>query len=348
MKKTLLVVAVAACALFLWLAVYWWNRSEIHLPPISSETELVTKNRNTGDSTAPRKSEIVTRPLSATSQRTEIDANDYRRNLLSMWQVRIDFYGKVVDETGLPVEAADVVFGWSEMPAYEGSGNTSSARSDENGLFSLVGEKGPNLTVRVSKDGYYTSRKNRTGFSYALGDESFSPNQSDPVVFHLKKKGQGVHLITSENGIRAKLSVRVSKTNSSVRVNLLEKKATTTGQLEISQIKPPWRDATNWSFRLSIPDGGFVKNDDEFPFEAPESNYFQTIEYNFTKGTTNWTTQASEQFYITFGQPRKYGWLRIESNLAQETVFLTYAINLSGSRNLEYDEAAQPKPTVHE
>ena len=40
-------------------------------------------------------------------------------------------------------------------------------------------------------------------------------------------------------------------------------------------------------------------------------------------------------FGIVFGESRKYGWLRIESNLAQETVFLTYAINPSGSQNLE-------------
>jgi hypothetical protein len=44
---------------------------------------------------------------------------------------------------------------------------------------------------------------------------------------------------------------------------------------------------------------------------------------------------VTKQFYITFGEPKKYGWLRIESNLTQETVFLTYAINPTGSYNLE-------------
>ncbi len=38
---------------------------------------------------------------------------------------------------------------------------------------------------------------------------------------------------------------------------------------------------------------------------------------------------------VTFGEPRRFGWLRIESDLAQETVFLSYAINPSGSRDLE-------------
>jgi len=40
-------------------------------------------------------------------------------------------------------------------------------------------------------------------------------------------------------------------------------------------------------------------------------------------------------FYISCGNPRKYGWLRVESNLAQETVFLQYAVNPDGPLNLE-------------
>lgn len=129
--------------------------------------------------------------------------------------------------------------------------------------------------------------------------------------------------------------VRVPKNNNPVQVDLLQKRAGATGQLEISQNKPPWQGATNWAFRMSIPDGGLVENRDEFQFAAPESGYQPTVEYDFTKGETNWTTQVTKQFYIAFGQPRKYGWLRIESNLAQETIFLTYAINPTGSRNLE-------------
>ena len=78
-----------------------------------------------------------------------------------------------------------------------------------------------------------------------------------------------------------------------------------------------------------------MENQDEFQFEAPTANYQTTLDKEFSKDETNWTTQVTKQFYIVFGQPRKYGWLRIESNLAQETVSLTYAINPTGSKNLE-------------
>jgi hypothetical protein len=66
------------------------------------------------------------------------------------------------------------------------------------------------------------------------------------------------------------------------------------------------------------------------------SSSFQTVvSCSEVKDETNWTTHVAKQFYIAFGEPRRYGWLRIESDLAQETVFLTYAINPTGSRNLE-------------
>jgi len=105
--------------------------------------------------------------------------------------------------------------------------------------------------------------------------------------------------------------------------------------LEVSQNKPPWSEASEWSFRLSLPDGGLVEDESEFLFEAPETNFEPTVEAHFIKGTTNWTTHFVGKYYIAFGQPRRYGWLRIESDLSQETIFLTYAINPSGSRNLE-------------
>ncbi len=86
---------------------------------------------------------------------------------------------------------------------------------------------------------------------------------------------------------------------------------------------------------MTLAGGGFTAQNDEFPFESPAAGYLPTIDLNFEKGKPNWTTHFVMQYYIVFGQPQKYGWLRIESDIAQETIFLTYAINPDGSRNLE-------------
>jgi hypothetical protein len=265
-------------------------------------------------------------------QATPEAKNERRKQFMADWQKPIEFYGQVVDENTNPVEGATIQFRWS---GFSDKVSTSTTESDVGGLFSLHGKNGRSLDVSVSKAGYYNSRKDKTGFLYSLGPDIYSPDPQNPVVFNLHKKGQGVELITSENGMQSDVSVRIPKDNTTVRVDFFQKQASATGQLQIRQNKPPWQGATNWSFNLSISDGGLVENQDEFQFAAPESGYQPTVEYDFTKGETNWTTHAIKQFYITFGQPREYGWLRIESDIAQETIFLTYAINPTGSRNLE-------------
>jgi hypothetical protein len=175
-------------------------------------------------------------------------------------------------------------------------------------------------------------------FNYAFGPDILSPDPHNPVIFQLRKKGQGAELVTSDNGIQPSLAALVPINGDPVSVNLLQKEVGTSGDLEISQVKPDsshWQLATNWSFHMSIPAGGFIQEEDAFPFTAPETGYQTTVDLNFVKGEPDWTTQLTKTYYIAFGQPQKYGWLRVEANIAQQTVFLTYAINPTGSRNLE-------------
>lgn len=285
-------------------------------------------------SNAPKSSEASLAAEKAKLLATPEGSNALQQRILSDWQRPIDFYGKVVDENTNPVAGANITFGWSEFPTEDGARKATTA-SDADGLFSLRDQRGPALDVWVSKPGYVSSHNGQWGFIYAHGATKYMPDSSSPVLFVLHKKGEGTSLITSQNGMKSDVWVRVPPDNRPVTVDLLQKQANANGQLVVRQFKPPFREATNWSFSLSIPGGGLVENQDEFQFEAPESNYQSTLEFDFNKSQTNWTTQVTKQFYIAFGEPRKYGWLRVESNLGQETIFLTYAINPSGSRNLE-------------
>lgn len=264
---------------------------------------------------------------------------------LAVWQAPIEFYGKVVNESNNALSGANIKFHWVETPTEEGN-RTTNKESDVNGLFSLQGQLGPQLSVSISKDGYYAPHRGLWGFTYALGPDIYTPVREKPIIFTLRKKGNGVPLVTSKNGITPTVGVRVPRDNSPVKIDFFQKKATPNGQLEISQNKPMMKDATEWSFRLRIVDGGFVENQDDYEFEAPETNYRPIIEYHFKKGETNWTSHFDGKYYIAFGQPRKYGWIHFESSLSQETVFITYAINPTGSRNLEPIEDQPLRPQL--
>lgn len=270
------------------------------------------------------------------------------------WKRPINFYGRVVDEAGAPVVDADIHFSWSALS--ESGTSKANTKSDAAGSFSLTGKMGKGLSVSVRKQGYFTPASERLrSFEYANpADGLFVPDSTKPVVFHLRKKGAGVYLITSEHGVHSDFRVTAPLDGKEVHVNLLERKAGAQGgHLIISQSKPPsksWKQAEAWSFQMTIPDGGFVEYpNQDFPFEAPETGYEPTVKFEFQKDQTNWVTSVSKDYFIRFGTPPLYGRLHLETQISGTGARFTYAINTNaGSRYLEHDESLKPKQTVFE
>ncbi len=237
----------------------------------------------------------------------------------------------------ISVEGAAVRLTWNDLSA-EGT-SKAQAVSDAQGLFSLVNTTGKRLYVNVSKDGFYTSRQNRLAFEYANpADDLFAPDPLNPVTFHLRTKGPGVDLITSQLGVKPYLGVPVPLDGTPVSVDLFERKVGSGGQLMISQRKPAylsWKEAKEWSFRMEIQDGGFVEHSEEFPFEAPESGYVSVVQFKFQADQKEWATSLQKDYYIRVGNPPRYGRLHLETLIEMEGARLTYAINPDGSRYLE-------------
>ena len=90
---------------------------------------------------------------------------------------------------------------------------------------------------------------------------------------------------------------------------------------------------------MSIPSGGFIEQNEEFPFEAPESGYKPMVEFDFRVGETNWSQSLHKSYYIVFGQPPRYGRIDVQTGIYRG-VSLSYAINADGTRNLEPRETA--------
>jgi hypothetical protein len=323
------------------MVLLWWhskkNAPEEQLPKTAQVSNgLAAQGGGQSTTAAPQIQQRTTQneQLSLyTSNGEALSAEEYAAK---QYNKPIEFYGKVVDQDQQPVSGASIGFEWSNA---KGEPQTSSAISDSFGLFSISKIKGKWLNINVSKSGYYSSKNDQSGFDYYPYDQKVHhPNSFDPIIFHLYKKGQGVSLLTSQYGIKSDFEVLVPRDGSSVHVDLLQRKTDSSADLEISQIKPDvahLNSATNWSFHMGFSDGGFVETGDAFLFTAPETGYQSAVDLDFEKGSMNWTTQFSRDFYIMFGQPPKYGWLHVDANIAQQTIVLKYAINPTGSRNLE-------------
>jgi len=370
-KKYVFPVGVVLVGAFLW----WWLSRNKAMTPIESAGRAVVEAKQQAQSSQSRRS-ATAQPQQGQSPRkqygppmsdAELEAYgrkaigaqaarnaEIERNWKSQLSAPINFFGKVLDENEQPVAATTVDFIWNDLPSEEETANftggsftpfaymhssKSQTTSDTQGLFSLVDKKGKRLSVMVNRVGYYSTGDARLQ-SFEYGDRLagiFTPDPANPVIFHLRKKGPGVDLVTSQYGVSPSLDVEMPRDGTPVQVDVLERK-TGQGALKISQTKPPyvnWKQATKWAFRMEIPGGGFVETTEEFPFEAPESGYQPAVAFNFQAGDTNWTTNLSKDYYIKFGDPVRFGRLHVETSTMMSGARLTYAINPDGSRCLE-------------
>ena len=260
---------------------------------------------------------------------------------LALWQVPIEFYGKVVDENSNAVVGAQVSFHWMEIPANEGS-KSSNTESDSQGLFSLRGAMGPSLTISVDKNGYYTSRSTPDGFSYSLENDTFHPDPRNPVVFHLRKKGTPEPLMRLAGAMIGPRQYRLDTKDTPTDISFYTGKRTPqgAGQFRVAYGMDVPPDPKQWQFdwrcQVTVPGGGLQATTEEFPFTAPEEGYQETIEIG--SNTNAWSDRLEQTYYIHLSDG-KYGRIILSLVCSRKPFFGVEAlINPSGSRSLEYDK----------
>jgi len=171
-----------------------------------------------------------------------------------------------------------------------------------------------------------------------LGPDIISPDPQNPVVFKLRKKGQGQSLIGSAFPGFAHIA-QLHHDGTPVALDLYKgtQVPAGTGQLELEF----WRDISNksahtfdWKLQLSVPNGGLVGTDDEFAFQAPESGYQTPIVIDMPATNQNWVSEVRTKYYIQLPDGN-YG--RIDFYLLPHNGVFTVntTINPTGSRNLE-------------
>jgi hypothetical protein len=335
---TILVILAAFISYALFTALRHKAGSAVRPKPLISQNP---SPHPPGSIFHPRKeyTQIEIRSLS----RQQIQEEVTRRNAEDRkweWKIPIRFYGKVVDENSQPVPDAQISFQWNDLS----SGGTSQtmANSNAQGLFALTNAQGKGLTVRVSKDGYYASSQDPINYEFANPYEEifYTPNPAVPVIFHLRRKAGTNQIITKSISPSIPFGER-----GSTRVDLLSGRESLAGQLVVEVSKPPSahrRFPYDWRIALSIQNGGLIENEDEFPFEAPETGYKSTIEYSLRAESGMKGVSFEKKFYFVMGEPKSYGRLEIRTDGISQHVFIDYALNPSGSRNLEANTRKPP------
>ena len=256
------------------------------------------------------------------------------------WKLEINFFGKVVDQDNKPVAGAKVHLEWNTMPdpikapAGTAYAETSSA---ENGLFSLTGKRGKILGVNVHKDGYYPIENGNGTLNFEYANPSspyyYEPDPNNPVVFHLRKKGEGAKLFSK------RLVVPFKTSSSQASVNLIQGLIKPDGVLTItSDTAQHLRggQAFPWTISLSMSEGGLVETAEQFAFQAPENGYASTAVMDMTNTDRKvWRGDMTRSFYFYLPSTNIYGRITVIASSSLPLV-LDYSYNPKlGSRMLE-------------
>jgi hypothetical protein len=316
----------------------WWLI--VHYAPPSKTPDdkaaVTTNDSNAvlGTDVASLKKNIPeTQPLLSSAERVEQIKKSLEEGK-NEWRAPINFYGRVINESNSPVSAANIHFIWTDLSP---TGNSEKlATSDENGFFTLLDATGKNLIVTVSKVGYYSYQPSGAAFNYSGENHNFVADQGNPIVFRLRKRGEGAALVHYDK------SFRLPRDGTPVLIDLATANVTTSGQntLQVegwtqdSQKKEGWK--YDWKCRVSVPGGGLQIYDEQFPFLAPESNYIpeDVIDMPVTNGVP-WSYIVHRNFYVHTADG-KFGRM-IFTMVAGGDNFceLNLYFNPTGSRNLE-------------
>jgi hypothetical protein len=338
MRKSVWIICFTA-AVFCILLVMSKRHQKTVIPQ-----DNITTNEQAQASAQPVPQQTTTQPtvpatISSSASSTPpvvslTDSNSVDPRLLAQWQASITFYGKVIDENSNPVPGVSIHFRWSEKPTADGM-RTEDTQSDAQGLFSLQGKVGRSLTVWYNKDGYYSSQRGQESFNYALGPDIYSPDPQNPTILKLHSKGNGESLIS------LKQNYRIPRDGTPVAINLTTGKATQgeNGNLVVQcwtkdDGKRPG-DKYDWRCVVSIPGGGAVATEDEFPFQAPASGYSPSIEIDMPADRSDWQDNADLKFYYQLSNGF-YGRMTF-SMIAGGHHFcmIDSLLNPTGSQNLE-------------
>ncbi len=285
----------------------------------------------------PLTNEISHRTEEYSGSRRAEAANSQSNAFYKAWQnsnVPLEFYGKVVDESGNAVPEASISLTWNKddmtNPIHSGV-NKSVTHSDSSGLFSLQSGRGRFLDIKVSKEGYYTPSPGSWSFPYSAETRV---SAADPVIFALRKKGRG------EAMVMMKRNYGVPRDGTPVAINLVTGNASNSENGDII-VKCWTQDAGkspgekyDWRCLITIPQGGLVLTIEEFAFIAPSSGYLPSTEIVMPADAPNWSSNVSFKFYYRLADGR-YGRMTFSMVASGHHFCMIDSALNPGSSNLE-------------
>jgi Carboxypeptidase regulatory-like domain len=338
--KTRNTVLIVGCGVVLIVLLIWWNGRQrtiemAHEPPVTTTSVPLLASNGAGVISIPEEYPRLSTKTMSRNEATRLYVARLRNDHAADWKMRIDFYGKVVDEDDRPVAGAKVELQWNTIGVPNGT-LFAETTSDEGGKFSLEEKRGKILRVQVSKEGYYPVENGNGALNFEYADPSsayyYEADSSHPVIFHMRSVG-----LHAANLLHWKREVALDKKGQ--KALDLKTGNTTTGGPSSFVIEVIDNSsaigAFAWSAKISVPGGGLQVTTEQFPFLAPETGYEPSVVIGMaTPKPPNWQDYQGAEIYID--TPDGFGRYEVRMQLGQHFVEVEGFFNpVAGSRDLE-------------
>jgi hypothetical protein len=255
------------------------------------------------------------------------------------WKMPIEFYGRVVDQTGASVSAATIRYGWTTAvgPTPDPHATT---RTGSDGTFTIAGVYGKRLVVAASKVGYEATKNSMGSYEYAaFHDELFHvPDRDHPVVLVLHR------VLNAEPILAFQVDRRVSVNSFPLVVELASGQLKSDGDLAIGvRTEPGGADfQPNYTIEISALHGaGVMLTNEEFANSAPENGYTKTINVVQKSDDPAYDRVKKFKFYAR-DQAGRFALVGMEVSVIgarnEALLYVSILRNVKGSQNLEFDQ----------
>jgi hypothetical protein len=331
--------------------------SDPELAPFVSEMEDIKElNQKNPEAAEARAKELVSRL-----------PEKYRRQLdlgFKAGMLPINFYGKIVDQNGLPVVRAKVIFETTGAFLAPGKGMGFVFTDDqgryeihsEGGKLKLAGIVHPFAVLyypRTRSPGYSGPNKRfkmvyggqpRQGANELLWKDT-SPAKPHVFTAWRVDRYEDVFSGGMDGQMRPDGSVYTfdfDRKNRFGEVIPFAVEGEKGGHLHVTCSRPPIesiKDWQDWEVTFTVVDGGIQLTDDYYQNLAPETGYSPSLTIEQRRSASDYQSRMlGKRFYFTTNNSQVYGSLyaTIEPHLKPEQcrVVVSYKINFNGSRNL--------------
>ena len=252
--------------------------------------------------------------------------------ILEAFGAPIEFYGKVIDDLGYPVEGATIHYSVADQ--YFGNSSKYTGTSESGGSFTIGGIKGAGIYVEVSKEGYYrVPDQSYASFGYGVPSGRQPPSKESPAIFVLRRKGKAYPLVHVSSR-----QINVLDNGRPLNIDLSTGQAGR-GSLQLeSWIGDSSQRRFDWRYRLSVPGGGLVERNEQFAYEAPIDGYQAAVEVNMPADAERWSSDLNKSYFAKLpdGKYARFS-LSLYPGKRNFVVLESYVNPTPGTRNLEFD-----------